>query len=99
MQSEWHQTRAGRQHVEAKLFGNLITNGDAPSPGIDSPPVAMTSFSQPTVMPFSSSVKPVSSFATLSTSLRNLKGYIALLALIHQHVDNLLRGVIAEELS
>ena len=56
MQRERHQPGARRQDFQAKLLGDFIAEREAPSPGIDRPPLAITRLSALTVSPLSCSV-------------------------------------------
>ncbi len=99
VQRERHQPGARRQYVQAKLLGNLIAERGRPQPRH-----RQTAAGDDQVIGADSVTIELQRVALLVAG--NLQHFgtqahdhAALLALGHQHIDNLLRGVVAEELS
>ncbi len=99
MQRKRHQTGAGRQHLQAKLLGNFVTERRGTQPrhrqtaagnhqviGTDGVTVEL---------------KRIALFVTRDRQHLRAQAHdhAALFALGHQHIDNLLRGVVAEQLA
>ncbi|SAF20633.1 Uncharacterised protein [Enterobacter cloacae] len=99
MQRKRHQTGAGRQYLQAKLLGNLIAERGSAQPRHGKP--AAGDHQVIGTDTFTVELQRVA--LLVARDLQHLRAqahhHTALFALGHQHIDNLLRGVVAEQLA